>query len=288
MCIRDSYQCAWLYTYYPAEWMAAFLDKEPESRKEKAINIAKKNGFKLEPLDINKSGVVWEIEKQNTLVQPLTSIKGLGEKAIEQIMLHRPFNTVEELLFHEEVTYAKLNKKALDALTRARALECLQDERFVNLKHFWSAVVDNRPKNRKKLREAIEATQDTTDFTKDEYIENAVQLSGLYPFELVLDDKIRKRLNFLCVPPISQFDRDLSIAWFIPREVIKKKTVNGRPYYIVKTIDGSSSMVDIKCWGVRPDKDKIYLNRPYMAKLTHQEQWGFSTRQGLNNWKLLG
>ena len=43
-----SFQCAWLSNYYPAEWMAAFLDKEPESRKEKAINIAKKFGFKLE------------------------------------------------------------------------------------------------------------------------------------------------------------------------------------------------------------------------------------------------
>jgi DNA polymerase-3 subunit alpha len=28
-----SYQCAWLFNYYPAEWMAAFLDKEPESSK---------------------------------------------------------------------------------------------------------------------------------------------------------------------------------------------------------------------------------------------------------------
>ena len=27
-----SFQCAWLWNYYPAEWMAAFLDKEPESR----------------------------------------------------------------------------------------------------------------------------------------------------------------------------------------------------------------------------------------------------------------
>ena len=35
-----SYQCAWLYNYFPAEWMASFLDKEPESRKEKAIMIA--------------------------------------------------------------------------------------------------------------------------------------------------------------------------------------------------------------------------------------------------------
>jgi len=32
-----SYQCAHLLNYYPSEWVAAFLDKEPEGRKEQAI-----------------------------------------------------------------------------------------------------------------------------------------------------------------------------------------------------------------------------------------------------------
>ena len=35
-----SFQCAWLYNYFPAEWMASFLDKEPESRKAAAISLA--------------------------------------------------------------------------------------------------------------------------------------------------------------------------------------------------------------------------------------------------------
>ena len=105
---------------------------------------------------------------------------------------------------------------------------------------------------------------------------------------MVLDENTRERLDYLCVPPISQYDPDLEIAWFIPREVIKRKTINNRPYYIVKTIDSNSAMVDIKCWGIRPDKDKIHLNRPYMAKLKYEEQWGFSTKSGLRHWKLLG
>ena len=61
-----SYQCAWLMTYYSSEWVAAFLDKEPESRKEKAINVAKSFGFDIAPLDINKSGKVWEISPDGT------------------------------------------------------------------------------------------------------------------------------------------------------------------------------------------------------------------------------
>jgi len=115
-----SFQCAWLWNYYPAEWMAAFLDKEPEVRKEKAINIAKKYGFDIAPLDINKSGTVWEIsEDGKTLIQPLTSIKGLGMAAIEQVLDNRPFMNAEDLLFREGISYSKLNKKALDVLIRA-------------------------------------------------------------------------------------------------------------------------------------------------------------------------
>ena len=126
-----SYQCAWLWNYYPSEWMAAFLDKEPETRKEKAINIAKKYGFKIAPLDINKSGTVWEISDDGkTLIQPLTSIKGLGMSAIDQILEHRPFKNAEDLLFREGVSYSKFNKKALDALTRGGAVDEIMDDRF--------------------------------------------------------------------------------------------------------------------------------------------------------------
>jgi len=284
-----SFQCAWLYNYYPAEWMAAFLDKEPESRKEKAINIAKKFGFKIRPLNINKSMVDWTIDDDNkTLIQPLTSIKGLGEKAIEQIIEHRPFNTVEDFLFSKEIVYSKLNKKAINVLIKAEALNDLMDDRFNNLKHFWTVVADNRPKSLKKLAAFIEEYKDIEDFTRDEYIETKVDITGVFPFNLIMSDDIIKRLEYNKVPTISEWDNELGIAWFIPREIIKRKTVKGRPYYIVKTIDKNSAMTNIRCWGVNPDKDRIFINRPYMAKLSHQEQWGFSTRGGLGKWKLLG
>ena len=162
------------------------------------------------------------------------------------------------------------------------------DERFNNLKHFWSAVVSQRPKSKKKLKELVEEYKDIEDFTRDEYIESTVELSGLFPFGLVLDKKIKERLEYHHIPPISEYDDMLGVAWFIPREVIQRKTIKGRPYYIIKTIDSNSAMVDIKCWGINPTKDKVFLNRPYMAKLKYEEQWGFSSKSGLRTWRLLG
>ena len=284
-----SYQCAWLFNYYPVEWMAAFLDKEPESRKEKAINLAKKFRFKIQSVDVNKSGIVWEIAKDNkTLIQPLTSLKGLGDKAMEQIISNRPFSTVEDFIFNEEIAYSKLNKKALDVLARSGALSCLVDSRFEGAKHFWTATVVERPKNKKKLEENIELYKPEGEFSAKEKIENLVSLTGIFPMHLVMDENVLARLEYYKVPPLGEWDNDLGVAWFIPREVIEKKTKNGKLYWIIKTIDSTSTQNSIKCWGVKPERDGVHLNRPYMSRLDYDEQWGFSTRSIKYNFRLLG
>jgi len=284
-----SFQCAWLWNYYPVEWMAAFLDKEPESRKEKAINIAKQFGFKIAPLDINKSGTVWEIsEDGKTLIQPLTSIKGLGMAAIEQILNNRPFTNAEDLLFREEVVYGKLNKKSLDALCRGGALDHIVDDRFTGRKHFWSACIVDRPKSLKKLAENIETFKPEGDFSEEEIIQFKTDLTGVFPINLVISLETIEHLQSRGVPPISEFDRELLVCWFIPRKIVERKTKNGKLYWIVEVIDSNNQQTKIRCWGVKPEKDRIYLNRPYMARLKYDEQWGFSTYAIGKTFKILG
>ena len=284
-----SFQCAWLLNYYPAEWMAAFLDKEPETRKEKAINIAKKYGFGIRPLDINKSGTVWEISDDGkTMIQPLTSIKGLGMAAIDQILANRPLNNAEELLFNEGITYSKLNKKSLDALCRGGALDDIIDDRFTGRKHFWSACIVDRPKNPKRFSENLELYRPEGDFSESEIIQFKTDLTGVFPINLVIPPATVQRLQEKFIPPISEFDPDLCVCWFIPRKIVPRKTKNGKNYWIVEVIDSNNELTKIRCWGVRPEKDRIHLNRPYMAKLKYDENWGFSTYAIGKTFKLLG
>ena len=285
-----SFQCAWLYNYYPVEWMASFLDKEPEKRKEKAINIAKSNGFEIVEADINTSSFVWEIDPNNDkrLVQPLAGLKGLGDAAIEQIVANRPFNNVEEFLFHDDIVYSKLNKKALDVLCRSGALNNLMDERFSGRKHFWSAVAVDRVYSKKKFLENIETYRDEGDFSVEEEIDNLTTLTGIFPMHLVMTDAVRERLEANFVPPVSDYDPDLGLVWFIPREIIRKKTKNGKPYWIVAVIDSNSVLTKFRCWGIVEGKDRIHLNRPYMGRLDFDPAWGFSTRSIRRNLRLLG
>ena len=283
-----SYQCAWLYHNFPAEWMASFLDREPETRKEKAFNIAKSHGFEIEPLNVNTSGMNWDIIG-NKLVAPLTMVKGLGEKAIDQILKNRPFNSIEEFLFNENVVYSKLNKKALDVLIRGGAMADLIDERFTGDKHFWSAVCVDRPRKLKNLNENIEVYRPEGSFSEEEIISFITDLTGMFPFGLVVTHDIKEDIEKYCVPPISEYDPDLMLCWVIPREIQVKKTKRGKAYYQVEVIDSNSKMTRIRCWGIDPDRDHLHVNRPYLMRPTYSEDWGFSTRGPIGKtWKLLG
>jgi len=282
-----SYQCAYLLHYYPVEWLAAFLDKEPEERKEKAINIAKSLGYDVLSCSINYSDMNWSIKDDKTLVQPLSSIKGLGEKAIEQILEHRPFNTIEELIYSDKIVYSKLNKKAFDVLVRCNALEELQDQRFKNMKHFWTCVVEEKPKKKEKFTDAIKEFDNVEDFTKEEKIEFNVSLTGLFPFGMVMSNKIITKLEQNMVPPVAEFDQELGVCWFIPREITKKTTKTGKNFYIVNVIDDTNTTTQIKVWNMDESRDKIHINKPYLSRLDYDENWGFSTRSIGKNWRCL-
>tara|TARA_Y100000592_G_scaffold85879_1_gene138507 strand:+ start:8555 stop:12040 length:3486 start_codon:yes stop_codon:yes gene_type:complete len=289
-----SYQCAWLMTYYEAEWLASYLDKETDKKKEKAIATAKSLGYSIHPVNINTSSRHWEV-KGKTLYSPLSSIKGLGAAAMDQIIENRPFDTAEDFLFHPDVTYSKLNKKALDVLFRAGACQHLVDERFSGDKHFWSAAIVDRPKNKKKFKDNIDLYEGEGSFTTNEIISNMTTLTGVYPFEMIMNDDLRARLNDLNVVPISEYETALSVGsdwnvddvllvWFVPRSLKKKKTARGAEYWILEVIDENNIMTRIKCWGPK-DKDKIEPNQPYMARIDYSAQWGFSTRSIHHNFR---
>lgn len=284
-----SYQCAWLQTYHQDEWLASFLDHEPDDRKEAAINIARSFGYEVKALDINSSGTNW-FAKDGILFPPLTTIKGLGDAAIEEIIHKRPFQSIEDLLFDKGVTSRKVNKKSLDALCRAGAMASLQDDRFFGDKHFWSAAVVDKPKNKKKFEENIVKYKDEGSFTKAELINHYKTLTGIYPISMVIPPKAYKFFQQRGINPISEYDPELGMAWCIPTEVTLKKTKAGQHYYFVKAIDSNMEETTINCWAIDPRTDFILTNRLYVLEWPqHSDNWGFSTRGSVDKkWKLLG
>lgn len=274
-----SFQCAHLFTYHEKHWLAAVLDKEPEDKKSEAIRIVQDLGYEVLKPDINVSELNWIPVNDKQLVQPLLSIKGCGEKAIEQIMLNKPFNTIEEFLFSKNVIYGKLNKGAIDKLVRARALDCLMDNRFKNLRHFWECIASHRPKNEKELEKNIKEFENVEEFTNDEQVEHLTSLTGVFPFERILNNRMIAKLRKLEIAPISEHNAETNLCYFIPRVLTVKTSKNNKQYAIIDCIDDRNVSSQIKCWNFDPNKDRLTLNHCFIGKLEYSQDWGISTRR---------
>jgi DNA polymerase III subunit alpha len=278
-----SYQCAYLWTHYPTEWALAFLEKEDDKGKEKAISLVKGNGFTILPFDINCSGLHWTVSPDDpkSLLPPITGLLGLGEKAAEQIIANRPYSTIEEFIFNENIDYGKMNRKALDVLIRSEALDPFMDSRFANLRHFHLSILGEstkeRPKTAKRFAETIEKWKGISDYTDEEKIEAITDITGIFPLDTILTPRTLEAIEDECVPPISEYDAAIGHAWFIPRKITPKKTGKGRNYVILDVIDSNFAVIQLKVWGIEPS-DRIFTNIVYSAPINFQEQWGYSIR----------
>lgn len=96
-----SYLTAYLKTHYPVQFMAALLTAKSD-RVEKLsaiISDCHRMGIKVSPPKINISESHFTaIPEKNEILFGLLAVKGIGESAIEQIIINRPYNSFAEYI----------------------------------------------------------------------------------------------------------------------------------------------------------------------------------------------
>ena len=134
-----SYQTAWLKTHYPAEFMAAVLSSDMDNTDKVVMFLdeARALGLTVLPPDVNASNYMFEaIEShvdpgsqanQGTIRYGLGAVKGVGHGACDAIAAERAENGVfDDLLdFCQRIESSKLNRRTLEALVNAGAMDAL-------------------------------------------------------------------------------------------------------------------------------------------------------------------
>lgn len=121
-------QTAFLKNYYPSEFFAALLTTELSDTDKvvKYVKDAQKRGIQIRPPHVNHSEFMFTV-KGDDIYFGLGAIKGLGEAAIQAIVQARnsladkTFNSLEH--FFETVDVSKINKKTIECLIKAGALD---------------------------------------------------------------------------------------------------------------------------------------------------------------------
>ncbi len=152
-----AYQTAWLKTHYPVEFMAAMLTSETGNIEKvvKYINEARSMSITVLPPDVNSSDVDFT-PVGDQIRFGLRAIKNVGENTVKGILAAREtlgrFTSFYE--FVESVEARQLNKRVLESLIRAGAMDGLSAHRAQMI-----AVTDRAVERAQKLQRARDSGQ---------------------------------------------------------------------------------------------------------------------------------
>jgi len=162
-----AYQTAYLKAHYPAEYMTAVLSQagsHPGGAHERiaaAVAECARLDIPVLPPDVNRSDVNFALERGDgggvAIRFGLAMIKNVGQGAAEALVEARraggPFASVDD--FCRRVALKSLNKRALESLVKAGALDCLGERGtlLANLDRLLSLA-----QREQRLRETGQAT----------------------------------------------------------------------------------------------------------------------------------
>jgi len=298
-----SYQCAWLLTYHPDEWMASYIDycatdKGHVTGKEAPISIAlgeaKGLGYKVGKPDINESEADYQV-KNGVLIPSFQALKHVGMPTLREIQEFRPYKTVEELLWNQDQTWrhSKFNKRALSTLIKLEAFESMdlvgEDKMFKNYRQMHYVLVDQadnlkRACSRKKeprppeiLEDLINEAQGLKDWTIDEKIEHSQTLAGSVNINLIITKEIKAYFEENGIGSVDEWRSENSYYWAVVKRSVVAKTRNGKPYLRMKVYGESGSEQGCFIWGFNPKRDAVIPSNTLVLARFKKSDFGLST-----------
>ncbi len=121
-----AYQTAWLKAHYPSEFMAANLGRNLHDIKKITHLISEAKRMRINVLrpDINESSASFTVIG-NDIRFGLAAIKGVGDSAVEQVIIEREKNNYFTNIFNfaKRVNLKAVNKRSFEALAKAGAFD---------------------------------------------------------------------------------------------------------------------------------------------------------------------
>lgn len=303
----DSYYAAWLHTYYETDWLATVLESENGNPSNLAKSIAeiKSYGYQFSDIDINYSGTSWEYsDKIGAFVPPLSSVSGIGQVAMEEIMKFRPYKNIKDLLYDEsgEWKHSKMNKTCLSALCKIGALSSLddfqngevsnhkqillaltEDKNYDKLKKGISGLTQSAIKRLQKsgedipnfLDDCLNEFKHIEDWSRTEKLSLMFEITSSVDANMLFPDELMKNLNDKNIKSILTIDQNQNgVGWFVITEVVKKQTKNKKDFYRLKITDNENRVGWLRAWGGMKTDPELFTI--WMAHASN-DSWGLST-----------
>jgi DNA polymerase III subunit alpha len=263
-----AFQTAYLKAHYPAEYMASVLSNNMNDIKQVTFFMeeCQRMGVPVLGPDVNESNYKFTVNKKGEIRFGMGAIKGVGEAAIESIILERKENGPYENIFEfaERVNLRAVNKKNFESLAMAGGFDCFEE--FHRRQYLWA------PENEQSLIEKViryanskQAEKDAAQvslFGGDSNVATPLpRVMDCEPFSEMEKLKIEKDVVgfYISGHPLDQFEvelesfcksiadikkfpnQDISIGGIVSG-VRNGQTKNGKPFAILSIEDYNSSV----------------------------------------------
>ena len=284
-----AYQTAWLKAHYPSAFMAAVLSADMDNTDKVVGLIDECRDMKLTvlPPDVNHSKIKFTVEDGRTIRYGLGAIKGVGESALAGIVAEREQGEAFDSLydFCRRVDMRKINRRVMDSLVKAGALDSLGGHRASLEASLSKAmqIADQHRRDKDSGQNDLFGLTPNTDSADDEPLETAAEWAeehllqaekdtlGLYlsghpidRYEAELAEFIPKKINELDAPESKGYQRNekpvLTAGLIVAIRTMKSKN-GGRMAFI--TLDDQSSRLEVRVFAdvydqyqsfIQPDK----------------------------------
>lgn len=157
-----AFETAYLKCYYPVEFMAALMSSMAGDARQTAkyIRNCREHGIEVLGPSVNESGVKFTVQ-DGKIRFGLLGVKNVGEGAIEEIIRARRENGMPADIFQfiDHVDVSVVNKKAVESLIKAGALDCLNPNRAAHLAVYETLMESAQANARKNIAGQISLFQ---------------------------------------------------------------------------------------------------------------------------------
>ena len=299
----DSYYCAWLLTYYEAEWLCAYLESmigNPESRAE-AIAAVKSFGYEVGKVDVNESTNDWTISSsRKAFIPSFSTVKSVGSAAIEEITELRPYIDIKDLFYNPDGSWkhSKFNRKGMEALIKLKGFDSMNivgpEKFFSSYKHMHHVVIESAEFVRKhskrdpwvgykKMVEIATETHGMEEWTKKESALFQRELVGDVDAYSLMSAETKKKLEENDVRAIDHWEI-LDLYWFMVKGSVEKTTKKGKPYLLLEVagVDGTAKKMYLWDWDGKTNFE------PYTICIGEVDKSDFGFASKLRKMKILG
>ena len=182
-----SYQTAYLKYYYPVEFMAALMTSVVEMPNKVAeyISVCRQMGIRILPPDINHGVYGFSVDN-GSIRYALSAIKSIGRPVIEGIVREREeHGEYTSLKTFIERNIDQINKRVVENLIKAGALDCLEGNRNQKMT-VYTQIIDSINQDKKHTMAGQMSLFDIAPEEDKKEFEIRMPQAAEYPKETIL------------------------------------------------------------------------------------------------------